>query len=59
MIHPFGDPDTLIAKARSIPSMSGRDLAEGVSTKQRYVWDAPVLSLLPGRQTEAAANHSG
>jgi carbamoyl-phosphate synthase small subunit len=40
--------ESLIAKARSIPSMSGRDLAEGVSTKQRYVWDQPVLSLLPG-----------
>src|SRR5262249_12120876 len=30
-----------------IPSMSGRDLAEGVSTKQRYVWDAPVIAPVP------------
>ena len=42
-------PESLIAKARSIPSMAGRDLAESVSTKQRYVWDSPVLSLLPER----------
>ncbi|MBI4464561.1 MAG: glutamine-hydrolyzing carbamoyl-phosphate synthase small subunit [Acidobacteria bacterium] len=41
-------PEALIAKARSIPPMTGRDLAESVSTKQRYVWDAPALSLLPG-----------
>src|ERR1019366_3902921 len=39
--------ESLVAKARSIPSMAGRDLAESVSTKQRYVWDSPVLSLLP------------
>ena len=38
-------PEKLVAKARSIPSMAGRDLAEGVSTKQRYVWDAPVITL--------------
>lgn len=48
-------PESLVAKARSIPSMSGRDLAEGVSTKQRYVWDAPVLSLLPGRHLDEGA----
>ena len=41
------DPEVLVAKARSIPSMEGRDLAEGVSTKQRYVWDAPAVSLEP------------
>ena len=48
-------PESLVAKARSIPSMSGRDLAEGVSTKQRYVWDAPVLSILPTRQANESA----
>jgi len=48
-------PQNLIAKARSVPSMSGRDLAEGVSTKQRYVWDAPVLTIVPGRRAENAA----
>jgi len=41
------DPEKLVAKARAIPSMEGRDLAEGVSTKQRYVWDAPAISLGP------------
>ena len=48
--------ESLIAKARAIPSMSGRDLAEGVSTKQRYVWDQPVLSLLPGDATANPAD---
>ena len=42
-------PETLIAKARSIPPMAGLDLAAGVSTKQRYIWDSPVVSLLPGQ----------
>jgi carbamoyl-phosphate synthase small subunit len=37
----------LIAKAREVPSMEGRDLAETVSTKQRYVWDAPAVALAP------------
>ena len=38
-------PDSLVAKAKTIPSMEGRDLAETVSTKQRYVWDAPAIEL--------------
>ncbi|MCH8267451.1 MAG: glutamine-hydrolyzing carbamoyl-phosphate synthase small subunit [Acidobacteria bacterium] len=41
-------PETLIAKARSIPPMAGLDLAAGVSTKQRYIWDSPVVSFLQG-----------
>jgi carbamoyl-phosphate synthase small subunit len=41
-------PEALVAKAQAIPSMDGRDLAQGVSTKQRYVWDAPAHSLMPG-----------
>ncbi len=49
-------PESLIAKARSIPSMSGRDLAEGVSTKKRYVWDSPVLSLFPGQPAAPGAS---
>ena len=32
------DPDKLVAKARSIPHMTGRDLATAVSTNQRYLW---------------------
>ena len=39
--------ENLVAKARSIPPMAGRDLAEGVSTKQRYVWEAPPVDWLP------------
>src|SRR5512142_2705013 len=34
------DPEKLVAKAREIPSMVGRDLAKVVSTKQRYIWGA-------------------
>ena len=44
------NPEKLVAKARAIPTMAGRDLAEGVSTKQRYVWDAPAISLEPGAE---------
>ena len=43
-------PDSLVAKAQSIPKMEGRDLAETVSTKQRYVWDSPAISLFPGEE---------
>jgi carbamoyl-phosphate synthase small subunit len=46
------DPAKLVAKANEIPSMAGRDLAEGVSTKQRYVWDAPAISLAPSEESE-------
>ncbi len=41
------DPVKLVAKANEIPLMSGRDLAKVVSTKQRYVWDAPPIRLSP------------
>jgi hypothetical protein len=37
--------ESLVAKAKAVPSMEGRDLAETVSTKQRYVWDSPAISL--------------
>ena len=47
-------PETLIAKARSIPPMAGLDLAAGVSTKQRYIWDSPVVSFLPGQDPAEA-----
>jgi carbamoyl-phosphate synthase small subunit len=33
------DPEKLIAKARSIPKIDGRDLATVVSTKALYEWD--------------------
>ena len=42
--------EPLIAKAKAIPSMEGRDLAQTVSTKQRYVWDSPAISLLPASE---------
>jgi carbamoyl-phosphate synthase small subunit len=48
------DSEGLVSKARAIPSMEGRDLAQTVSTKQRYVWDAPPFALPQGeRQAEA------
>ena len=46
-------PETLVAKAKSIPTMEGLDLAETVTTKQRYVWDVPAVSLFPGDQPVA------
>jgi carbamoyl-phosphate synthase small subunit len=36
-----GDPRDLVARARSIPAMTGQDLATRVSTPQRYEWDEP------------------
>jgi carbamoyl-phosphate synthase small subunit len=39
--------------------MSGRDLAETVSTKQRYVWDAPVIALEPGEEMAEAPEAQG
>ena len=48
VLSSLGDtPENLVAKARAIPKMEGRDLAETVTTKQRYVWDAPVTSIFP------------
>ena len=46
--------ESLVAKAKAIPSMEGRDLAETVSTKQRYVWDSPAISLSPEPEKGAA-----
>jgi carbamoyl-phosphate synthase small subunit len=36
------DAGTLVAKARSIPTMTGLDLASRVSTTERYEWTKPV-----------------
>jgi carbamoyl-phosphate synthase small subunit len=41
------NPDTLIAKARSIPSMAGLDLASRVSTPKSYQWTQPVEPCSP------------
>ena len=41
------DPSELVAKARAIPSMSGLDLASGVSTPERYTWTDGPPNCLP------------
>jgi carbamoyl-phosphate synthase small subunit len=41
------DPEKLIAKARSIPTMSGLDLASRVSTGTAYQWSKPVDACSP------------
>ncbi len=41
------DPEKLVAKARSIPSMLGTDLAKQVTTTQRYVWETGERSHEP------------
>jgi carbamoyl-phosphate synthase small subunit len=51
-------PESLVAKARAIPSMEGRDLAETVSTKQRYVWDLPAIEVVPGMHEREVAEPS-
>src|ERR1700739_570123 len=42
-----GDPEKLVAKARTIPSMVGCDLAKVVSAKQRYLWETGERSHEP------------
>ena len=51
--------ESLVAKARAIPSMEGRDLAETVSTKQRYIWDAPAIEIVPATQEREAREAVG
>jgi carbamoyl-phosphate synthase small subunit len=41
------DPQSLVAKARAIPSMAGLDLASRVSTPDRYEWLKPVEPCSP------------
>src|SRR5512142_2810316 len=41
------DADKLIVKAREIPDMTGRDLAQVVTTKGRYVWETGERSHEP------------
>jgi carbamoyl-phosphate synthase small subunit len=47
------DPEKLVAKARSIPTMSGLDLASRVSTPERYEWSLPVDACSPSEHTGA------
>ncbi len=53
----FRDPRTLVEKARSIPTMTGLDLATRVSTRERYEWTKPVDACSPselvGRPAES------
>src|SRR5262249_8876289 len=43
------DPESLIQKARAIPSMVGTDLARVVSTKNRYEWQTGERSHEPDK----------
>jgi carbamoyl-phosphate synthase small subunit len=47
------DPESLVAKARAIPSMAGLDLASGVSCTAPYHWSEKLWALGEG-YTEAA-----
>jgi carbamoyl-phosphate synthase small subunit len=50
------DPGKLIDKARSIPSMSGLDLATRVSTPESYEWIHSVEPCSPSERFEPAAD---
>ena len=52
------DPDKLVEKARSIPTMAGLDLATSVSTKQRYEWTKGVDPCSPSEIVEPAGESS-
>lgn len=41
--HP--DPDAAVARARAVPPMAGRALAEEVSTRKAYAWEEPPQPL--------------
>ena len=47
--------EELVAKARSIPSMAGQDLASGVSTADRYSWTAGPPHCLPSSLPKSTA----
>jgi carbamoyl-phosphate synthase small subunit len=49
------DAAKLVEKARSIPSMTGLDLASRVSTKERYDWTQSVEPCSPSDVSTAAA----
>ncbi len=46
------DAEKLVAQARSIPPMTGLDLATAVSTRQRYTWTEPPTPVVPGPSGE-------
>jgi carbamoyl-phosphate synthase small subunit len=47
------DPQKLVEKACSIPTMAGLDLATAVSTKQRYEWDRGTDPCSPSELVDA------
>jgi carbamoyl-phosphate synthase small subunit len=49
------DPRVLVEKARSIPTMTGLDLASRVTTSERYTWTAPVDACSPSERLSAPA----
>ncbi|MGH9664982.1 MAG: glutamine-hydrolyzing carbamoyl-phosphate synthase small subunit [Bryobacteraceae bacterium] len=50
-----GDAKELVERARSIPSMTGLDLATRVSTRAPYAWDKPVEACSPSDAVPGAA----
>ncbi len=51
-------PDRLAERARSLPRMTGLDLASGVSTRARYEWTDGPADRLPSALPERPAEHS-
>ncbi|MGE5568488.1 MAG: glutamine-hydrolyzing carbamoyl-phosphate synthase small subunit [Rhodospirillales bacterium] len=49
------DPQELVEKARSIPSMTGLDLASRVSTREAYQWEKGLEGRLPSEPPDRAA----
>lgn len=49
-----GDPQKLVERARSIPSMAGLELATRVTTKERYEWNQPVEACSPSEAVPPA-----
>jgi carbamoyl-phosphate synthase small subunit len=50
------DPQKLVEQARSIPTMSGLDLATRVSTTKAYQWTKPVDACSPSERVLAPAD---
>lgn len=51
------DVDALIRMAQAAPSMEGANLVDGVTTRERYVWDTPTWSLDSDRALPEADLH--
>jgi carbamoyl-phosphate synthase small subunit len=46
-------PETLLAEARSLPTMAGQELASRVTTSKKYVWDKGSIELTASPWQEA------